>query len=51
MSASLGIAAYPLHARTQKELIAHADRAMQKIKRGTKNSIGIAEIVGDRHDG
>ncbi len=46
MTASLGIASFPLHARTQKELIEHADRAMQRIKSGTKNSIGIAEIVG-----
>jgi diguanylate cyclase (GGDEF)-like protein len=49
MTASLGIAAYPLHARTQEELIEHADRAMQRVKRGTKNSIGIAEIVGGKH--
>jgi diguanylate cyclase (GGDEF)-like protein len=51
MTASLGIAAFPLHARTQQELIEHADRAMQRVKRGTKNSIGIAEIVGGQHGG
>jgi diguanylate cyclase (GGDEF)-like protein len=51
MTASLGIASFPLHARTQKELIEHADRAMQRIKNGTKNSIGIAEIVGDGDGG
>ncbi len=44
MSASLGIASFPLHARTQAALIQHADRAMQKIKRTTKNAIGISEI-------
>ncbi len=49
MTASLGIASFPLHARTQKELIEHADRAMQRIKNATKNSIGIAEIVGGSH--
>ena len=49
MTASLGIAAFPLHARTQADLIEHADRAMQRIKRGTKNSIGIAEIIGGTH--
>jgi diguanylate cyclase (GGDEF)-like protein len=49
MTASLGIASFPLHARTQEELIEHADRAMQRVKRGTKNSIGIAEIVGGKH--
>jgi diguanylate cyclase (GGDEF)-like protein len=49
MTASLGIASFPLHARTRDELIQHADRAMQRIKSSTKNSIGIAEIVGDKH--
>jgi diguanylate cyclase (GGDEF)-like protein len=46
MSASLGIASFPLHARTREELVQAADRAMQQIKRGTKNAIGIAEIIG-----
>jgi len=49
MTASLGISSFPLHARTQAELIEQADRAMQRVKRGTKNSIGIAEIVGGKH--
>jgi diguanylate cyclase (GGDEF)-like protein len=49
MTASLGIASYPLHARTEEELVEQADRAMQRIKNGTKNSIGIAESVGDDH--
>jgi diguanylate cyclase (GGDEF)-like protein len=49
MTASLGIASFPLHARTKQELVEHADRAMQRIKNGTKNSIGIAEIVGEDH--
>ena len=49
MTASLGIASFPLHARTQRELIERADRAMQRVKQGTKNSIGIAEIVGEGH--
>jgi diguanylate cyclase (GGDEF)-like protein len=44
MSASLGIASFPLHARTQAALIQRADRAMQKIKKSTKNAIGISEI-------
>jgi predicted signal transduction protein with EAL and GGDEF domain len=44
MSASLGIASFPLHARTQAVLIQRADRAMQKIKKSTKNAIGISEI-------
>jgi diguanylate cyclase (GGDEF)-like protein len=51
MTASLGIASFPLHARTKQELIEQADRAMQRIKGGTKNSIGIAEIHGGDHGG
>ena len=50
MTASLGIASFPLHARTEQELVEQADRAMQRVKSGTKNSIGIAEIVGGTHD-
>lgn len=49
MTASLGIASYPLHAHDPGELIEQADRAMQRVKKSTKNSIGIAEIVGERH--
>jgi len=44
MSASLGIASFPLHARSRATLIQRADRAMQKIKKSTKNAIGISEI-------
>lgn len=44
MTASFGIASFPLHARTRAELIERADRAMQGIKSGTKNSIAIAGI-------
>jgi diguanylate cyclase (GGDEF)-like protein len=50
MSASLGIASYPLHARTQAELIERADRAMQKVKRSGKSAIGISGIEGDDED-
>lgn len=46
MTASLGIASYPLHARARQELIQQADRAMQKIKRAKKDGIGIAEMPG-----
>jgi len=45
MTASFGIASFPLHARTKEELIMRADRSMQRIKTGSKNSIGIAEIA------
>ena len=52
MTASLGIASFPLHARTQKGLIAMADRAMQQVKKKTKNAVGIAETTGeDGHGG
>jgi diguanylate cyclase (GGDEF)-like protein len=45
MTASFGIASFPLHARTKEEMILHADRAMQRIKNGTKNAIAIAETA------
>jgi diguanylate cyclase (GGDEF)-like protein len=51
MTASMGIASYPLHARTAEDIVVRADRAMQRIKDGTKNSIAIAEIQGDEDDG
>ncbi len=47
MSASLGIASFPLHARDQRDLVQSADRAMQKVKSSGKDAIGIAEIAGD----
>ncbi|MCP3982407.1 MAG: GGDEF domain-containing protein [bacterium] len=43
MSASLGVASFPLHARSQKDLIQRADRAMQKVKASGKNGIGVAD--------
>jgi len=51
MTASLGIASFPLHARTQKGLIATADRAMQQVKKKTKNAVGIAETTGEDENG
>jgi diguanylate cyclase (GGDEF)-like protein len=51
MTASLGVASFPLHARTQKELIERADRAMQRVKNQGKNAIGISEVEGEEHDG
>lgn len=51
MTASLGIASFPLHSRTRKGLIASADRAMQKVKKTTKNAVGIAEASGGDDDG
>jgi diguanylate cyclase (GGDEF)-like protein len=43
MTASFGIASFPLHARTKEELVQRADRAMQSIKTTTKNGIATAE--------
>jgi len=51
MSASLGIASFPLHARTQQDLIERADRAMQRVKGAGKNAIGVAALEGDDHGG
>jgi diguanylate cyclase (GGDEF)-like protein len=43
MTASFGIASFPLHARTKEELVQRADRAMQSVKSTTKNAIATAE--------
>jgi len=51
MTASLGIASFPLHARTQRALITTADRAMQQVKKTSKNAVGIAETTGEDEDG
>ncbi|HXI12090.1 MAG TPA: GGDEF domain-containing protein [Thermoanaerobaculia bacterium] len=42
ISASFGIATYPLHAVTKEELISAADAAMYRVKSTTKNAIEIA---------
>ena len=46
MTASLGLASFPLHAQSQQDMIQQADLAMRKIKGAGKNAIGIAEIAG-----
>ncbi len=43
MTASFGVASFPLHARTKEELVQRADRAMQSVKTTTKNGIATAE--------
>jgi diguanylate cyclase (GGDEF)-like protein len=43
MTASFGIASFPLHARTKEELVQRADRAMQSVKSTGKNGIATAE--------
>ena len=47
MSASMGIASYPLHARNKKDLIQLADQAMQTVKNTTKNGVAVAEVRGE----
>ena len=42
ITASFGIASYPLHAVTKEDLIKCADAAMYHVKSTTKNSIGVA---------
>ena len=51
MTASFGIASFPLHARTKEELVQRADRAMQSVKTTTKNAIGTAERRSADGDG
>jgi len=46
MTASLGLASFPLHAQSQQDMIQQADLAMRKIKNAGKNAIGIAENAG-----
>lgn len=46
MTASFGIASFPLHARTKEDLVVKADRAMQSVKNSTKNAIAVAELDG-----
>lgn len=42
LTASFGVASYPEHARTSLALVRCADRAMQKIKKSGKNSVGVS---------
>lgn len=44
MTASFGIASYPLHAGSKEELIQRSDRAMQSVKSTSKNGIAVAEM-------
>lgn len=43
LTASFGIAGYPDHARTKKDLIRMADQAMYKAKNGGRDNISVAE--------
>jgi diguanylate cyclase (GGDEF)-like protein len=46
ITASFGIATYPVHALTKEDLIRQADLAMYRVKSTTKNAVGVA-IVED----
>ncbi|HTO58514.1 MAG TPA: GGDEF domain-containing protein, partial [Pseudomonadales bacterium] len=45
VTASVGVATFPDHARSAEELFRAADTAMYGIKRTTKNAIGVAPRV------
>ncbi|MEO8382192.1 MAG: GGDEF domain-containing protein [Acidobacteriota bacterium] len=44
ITASFGIATYPLHALTKDALIRKADAAMYRVKSTTKNAVGVATV-------
>lgn len=44
ITASFGIATYPLHAITKDALIRQADAAMYRVKSTTKNAVGVAFV-------
>ncbi|HVR43862.1 MAG TPA: GGDEF domain-containing protein [Thermoanaerobaculia bacterium] len=46
ITASFGIATFPVHAATKEDLIRQADAAMYRVKSTTKNSVGMAEVLG-----
>ena len=45
ITASFGIATYPIHAMTKEALIRQADAAMYRVKSTTKNAVGVAEVA------
>lgn len=51
MSASLGVATFPEHGSTAQELVQAADRAMQDVKKASKNAIGVAPNVPQESTG
>lgn len=44
ITASFGIATYPMHAVSKEDLIRRADQAMYRVKCTTKNAVGIATV-------
>lgn len=47
LTASFGLAAFPQHARSGRELVQRADQAMRKVKKQRKNSIGLAPPLSE----
>ncbi len=45
VTVSIGIALYPTHAKTRKEIIDAADRAMYSAKARSRNFVSLAELV------
>ena len=41
VSASFGVAVYPMDAGSLREILMAADRALYKVKRGTKNAVAV----------
>ena len=48
VSASFGIATYPVHGVSKDDLIRQADAAMYRVKSSTKNAVGIATVQDAR---
>ena len=46
MTASFGVASFPLHATDKESLVREADRAMQKVKGQSKDAVGVADSGG-----
>ncbi|HLX58762.1 MAG TPA: amino acid permease, partial [Ktedonobacteraceae bacterium] len=44
VTASLGVAIYPMHGTKREELIAHADNGMYQAKRAGRNCVRIADV-------
>ena len=51
ITASFGIATYPIHAMTKEALIREADAAMYRVKSSTKNAVGVAQVEATRPAG
>lgn len=47
---SIGVALFPDHANSKKELIYAADHAMYEVKKSTRNSVTIAHIMRDKKE-